>query len=145
MEIGCLEGVLLEHLRYEGYEVMGYEPNEETANLHPFVIPCGFESNSLKDNSVASVISFHVFEHLIDPVKSAKEIHRVLRQGGIAMMEVPVDDFDFYNPDHYHFFREESLRELLKDFKDIHTSRDTFITGNGDTFSQIVISGRKET
>src|SRR3989344_3390929 len=41
------------------------------------------------DSSFDSVVSTQVFEHLANPLKAAKEVHRVLRAGGMLLITVP--------------------------------------------------------
>jgi len=46
----------------------------------------------LPDNSVGVLNAHHILEHLKDPIKSMREIHRVLEHGGWAFIEVPSTD-----------------------------------------------------
>lgn len=43
----------------------------------------------LKDNAYDSIVSFQVIEHIQDDVLFLKEIHRVLKPGGIALLTTP--------------------------------------------------------
>jgi glycosyltransferase involved in cell wall biosynthesis len=65
----------------------------------------------LPDNSVGVINASHVLEHLKDPIKSMREIHRVLAHGGWAMIEVPSTDGRgaWQDPTHVSFWNEHSF------------------------------------
>jgi len=65
----------------------------------------------LPDNSVGIINASHVLEHLRDPIKSMKEIHRVLVHGGWAFIEVPSTDGRgaFQDPTHVSYWNENSF------------------------------------
>lgn len=45
----------------------------------------------LPDNSFDCIICYHVLEHIIDDAKAMKELFRVLKPGGWALLQSPVD------------------------------------------------------
>lgn len=47
------------------------------------------------DNHFDAILSVHVLEHILDDRKAMKEFYRVLRPGGFAILQVPID----YNRD----------------------------------------------
>jgi glycosyltransferase involved in cell wall biosynthesis len=65
----------------------------------------------LPDNSVGVINASHVLEHLKDPIKSMKEIHRVLADGGWAFIEVPSTDGRgaWQDPTHVSYWNENSF------------------------------------
>jgi glycosyltransferase involved in cell wall biosynthesis len=65
----------------------------------------------LEDNSVGVINASHVLEHLKDPIKSMREIHRVLCHGGWCFIEVPSTDGRgaFQDPTHVSFWNENSF------------------------------------
>lgn len=69
------------------------------------------EGIPLPDNSVGVLHASHVLEHLTDPIKSMKEIHRVLAHGGWAFIEVPSTDGRgaFQDPTHVSYWNENSF------------------------------------
>jgi glycosyltransferase involved in cell wall biosynthesis len=65
----------------------------------------------LPDNSVGVLNASHLVEHLKDPVKTMREIHRVLADGGWAFIEVPSTDGRgaWQDPTHVSFWNENSF------------------------------------
>ena len=65
----------------------------------------------LPDNSVGVINASHVIEHLRDPIKTMREIHRVLAHGGWAFIEVPSTDGRgaWQDPTHVSFWNEHSF------------------------------------
>ena len=56
---------------------------------------------TLGDKSVDIVISNHALEHIPSPIEALRQIHRILKPGGILMLCVPIDDWrnqKRYNP-----------------------------------------------
>ena len=60
----------------------------------------------VKTESADEVVMKQCLEHLVDHNKAMKEIHRVLKKGGIAKISVPhfTWQFAFHDPTHRHFF-----------------------------------------
>ena len=86
-----------------GYLTIDQEGAEITCDLNDGI--------PLPDNSVGVLNASHVLEHLKDPIKSMREIHRVLVHGGWAMIEVPSTDGRgaFQDPTHVSFWNEHSF------------------------------------
>lgn len=75
----------------------------------------------LDDNSVDVVITFETIEHIEDYKIFIKEVKRVLRPDGIAIVSTP-NDIEFAEGNHFHlheFEYEELVSLLKKDFKNI--------------------------
>ncbi len=49
------------------------------------------QSLSFADDSFDVIICIHVFEHIKDDRKAMQEVFRVLRRGGTALLDVPID------------------------------------------------------
>ncbi|MEZ5008207.1 MAG: class I SAM-dependent methyltransferase [Chitinophagales bacterium] len=96
LDIGCGEGRGLDYLRdnvdsYTGIDknpivldaLKKQYPNDTflQMNIPPFA--------GLEDNTFDTAVSFQVVEHIEDDVKYIKEIHRVLKPGGIAILSTP--------------------------------------------------------
>lgn len=65
----------------------------------------------LEDNSVGVLNASHIIEHLKDPCKTMREIHRVLAPNGFAFIEVPSTDGRgaWQDPTHVSFWNENSF------------------------------------
>jgi predicted SAM-dependent methyltransferase len=65
----------------------------------------------LEDNSAGVINASHVIEHLKDPIKTMREIHRVLADGGWAFIQVPSTDGRgaWQDPTHVSFWNKHSF------------------------------------
>lgn len=59
------------------------------------------------------VISSHVLEHIEDPRPAARSLYDLLRPGGHACVVVPIHEQPGEDPNHFHQFSANSIRELL--------------------------------
>ncbi len=83
----------------------------------------------LEDNTYDSIVSFQVIEHIEDDFLFLKEIHRVLKPGGIALLTTPNRKMSLSrNPWHIREYLAEELSALAaKIFKQVEMKG---ITGN---------------
>jgi SAM-dependent methyltransferase len=73
--------------------------------------------SSFADNSFDSVVSFQVIEHIQDDRLFLKEIHRVLKPGGIALLTTPNRPYSLSrNPWHIREYTAQELTNLAKAF-----------------------------
>lgn len=115
----CSDGLILDcgaGLQATYYEnIVNYEIEDF---ISTDVIGIG-EELPFKDNTFDAVISVAVFEHLRDPFRSAKEIHRVLKPNGVlvfcASFMQPYHGF----PHHYFNMTPAGARALFEDFMEI--------------------------
>lgn len=87
-------------------------PGYITIDQHGSDIECDLnEGIPMEDNSCYVVNASHVIEHLRDPIKTMREIHRVLAHGGWAFIEVPSTDGRgaFQDPTHVSFWNQNSF------------------------------------
>jgi len=76
----------------------------------------------LLDNSVDAMICMHLLEHVEEPQKAMKEIHRVLKPGGYLYVDVPF--IFYYHPmkgyyKDYYRFTKDGLEYMARDFTTI--------------------------
>jgi len=129
LEIGCGRGLLLKHLAQLGHECHGSERSElaaqrarKTVGLRIYtrsLEQCGLESNYFD-----LVILWHVLEHLEEPGQSLSFVNRLLRPGGLLLLEVPnytslqsqFSGKHWFHLDierHLYHFSKEGLKKLL--------------------------------
>ncbi len=101
LEIGAGQGYLLENAEKIGWNVTGIEINKKAAEkiskklgikiFTKDLLECKFKKNSF---DVVAII--HTLEHMHHPFKELKEIHKILKPGGMIWIEVPnIDSFEF--------------------------------------------------
>lgn len=127
LEIGCGTGYLLQTARDEfGFDVFGVEMNSETSQFcreerQLNVITGTLEEAGFPENSFDVVYMRHVFEHIREPQQLLQEIYKIMRKGGLIVIEVPNVDGLIYKLvggrhvcvfgfEHFNFFSEKSLR-----------------------------------
>jgi 2-polyprenyl-3-methyl-5-hydroxy-6-metoxy-1,4-benzoquinol methylase len=94
IEVGSGFGYLLNFFKQDGWNVVGVEPNVglckyAESELGIETIPTILEKAELEDRSADAVLMMHVIEHVSDPYSTLKEVYRILKPGGIFVMETP--------------------------------------------------------
>ncbi|MEM6526805.1 MAG: class I SAM-dependent methyltransferase [Chloroflexota bacterium] len=139
LDIGCGRAIMLGQLQARGWEAVGTEIAPELAEaaqargIDVFVQPdlqdCGFEAGSFD-----AVTMWHTLEHIANPTETLAEVFRILKPGGILLVEVPNLDswqaattrgewFHLDVPRHYwHYGTRTLLRALsAQGFEVVHT------------------------
>lgn len=148
LEIGCLEGRIINEFQKLGYDALGLEVNEEVVSESKKTLNVNISSTDLLDmkfdnDSFDLVYSFHVFEHLSNPLEYIIESFRILKPNGYFFMEVPWDK-DYDNPHHFHFFTPLSVKNIFdKYFSNFDISFNTFTNSNKVVCSSMLVSGKK--
>jgi len=131
LEIGSFCGIFLDRIRTAGWEVMGLEPDRGVADYsrakYGLNIVAGVLPNpSLPDNNFDAVVMLHVIEHMPDPSENLREIRRVLKPGGVLVVETPRFDSLMFKilgrrerslsncNGHIYFFSVSSLRRMFE-------------------------------
>jgi SAM-dependent methyltransferase len=98
LDIGCAAGDLLLALDHFGWEVYGVEPNPVVAAKgNQRLSHCGrapitvgiLEDAHYPDNFFDVVTLWHVIEHLPHPLATMREVRRILKPGGICIIQTP--------------------------------------------------------
>ena len=94
LEVGCATGRRLALFRSLGWDVQGVELSEQACReakarygLRVFRGELG--QASLPEASVDVVVMSHVIEHVHEPIATLREVRRVLRAGGLLVLETP--------------------------------------------------------
>lgn len=96
-----------------------------TIDIYDADIVCDLNNGiPLEDNSVGVINASHVLEHLREPIKAMREIHRVLAHGGWAFIEVPSTDgrgawqdpthVSFWNENSFHYYTRKTQAQYIR-------------------------------
>jgi len=93
LDIGASSGYMVQAASEAGVQAEGIEPSASgvaAARERGITLMLGTAENlPYADNTFDIVHSHHVFEHVADPMKAAQEAYRVLKPGGLVLIEVP--------------------------------------------------------
>src|SRR5262249_7960085 len=97
LDVGCGHGDFLAEAKSRGWEVAGIELNYAASvyasqKVGVTVMPCKLTSASFPPEAFDVVTMFGVLEHTIQPMLELKEIYRVLKVGGLAVIDVPSEN-----------------------------------------------------
>jgi SAM-dependent methyltransferase len=129
MDIGCSSGFLIKEIKkvLPSSFVIGTDvvmgplmklasTNPDTPLLHFDLTRC-----PLPDNSVDAVVLLNVLEHIENDELAVRQLFRILKPGGIAVIEVPAGPelYDIYDEHlmHYRRYRLSDLRRIFLDQK----------------------------
>jgi 2-polyprenyl-3-methyl-5-hydroxy-6-metoxy-1,4-benzoquinol methylase len=132
LEIGSYCGIFLDRIRRDGWNTTGLEPERGVADYarakYQHNIVDGILPNpALPDHGFDVVVLLHVIEHMPDPAENLRDIHRVLRPGGVLAVETPRFDSLMFKllgrrerslgncNGHIYFFTVPTLRRLLEE------------------------------
>lgn len=97
-DVGCERGELLHVLKERGVQVFGTQLSEPAARFarerYGIEVFRGElpEAPWAADGSFDGALMFHVLEHLPEPERYLREVHRILRRDGLFWCEVPNGD-----------------------------------------------------
>lgn len=96
LDVGCGLGVFLEEARGVGWDISGLEPSSYPAcyveeKLGITVERRFLEQADYSDNAFDVVYMNNALEHVADPVRTLRQVYRILRPGGLFYVEVPME------------------------------------------------------
>ena len=93
VDFGCGSGEFIEDAIAAGFYASGFEPGIGYAHYASDVKGLQVENCRWQDYTVETpvdaVTSFHVFEHLIDPLSALRQVQSWLKPDGVIYIEVP--------------------------------------------------------
>lgn len=129
IEVGCAHGVLLTELHNHGFDGIGVEPDEQTARWARESLNLDIRSGlfpSVELPSCNLFLAFDVLEHSHAPLEFFRRIAELLLPNGIAILQTPVDRYDFCPPfgerfeaafddlEHLYLFTDKSICKLAQ-------------------------------
>jgi SAM-dependent methyltransferase len=94
--------------RYESCDMSGGFYKQK----HDF--ECFLDSIPKADNTYDAVVNTQVLEHVPDPLAVLKELHRVLKPGGVLLLSLPLNAPLHGQPWHYFHFTHYGVFELAR-------------------------------
>jgi len=130
LDIGSYTGVFLSSAKERGWDTLGIEPLPKPRLYaeHEFglkVLATPFEKVELEENSIDVIVCFHVIEHVYDPKAFIEKANKLLKKGGLLIMETPTYDSFMFKllkhrersircNGHVYLFTKDSLRKLVE-------------------------------
>ena len=126
IEVGCAPGALLEQLQQRGFDCVGVEVSPDVARwvqeTTKVDVRCGFFPGIALPEA-GMFLAFDVLEHSAAPDAFMREAARLLPPGGVAIIQTPVNRYDFVPPfgerfdlfddiEHLFLFTDSALRKL---------------------------------
>lgn len=129
LDIGCGVGKFDGQLKALGWQVVGIDfslraCSNARSQFQIMTLCADGTFLPLKEGAFSVIVMRHVLEHLPSPTKAMKEVHRVLSEGGLVVIEVPnaasIGRFvlkerwhSWELPRHLHHFTPFTLQRLL--------------------------------
>lgn len=131
LDVGCGNGSLLRYIAERtAWKVQGVEPNPtacKAAVQAGVATDVGYlQDQGYADEQFHAITLTHVLEHVDSPTGLLREIHRILKPGGILLLEVPNSNaldrgymgkywWGWHLPRHLHHFTSETLSQMVGD------------------------------
>lgn len=129
LDVGCGTGDFLQVAQQAGWNVTGTELAKDAVDrasekVGGHILQGDITDIDLSDGSYNLVTSYHVVEHLLDPIAQLKRCHELLAPGGLLFVETPniqslgarlrgKNWSHIIPPEHIIYFSPASLRQAL--------------------------------
>lgn len=133
LEIGSGSGEQLLEFQKVGFKTLGIEPSEKLSDYANKIgiktLTTFFDENTTEilDNDFKTfdaVVTSYTFDHIPRPVEVLKNIHSILNQNGILIIEVhnlelirKRNEFCLFEHEHYTYLNENTMTSLLAENK----------------------------
>jgi SAM-dependent methyltransferase len=129
IEIGCAHGILLKELKERGYDCIGVEIDEKVVAWTRSTMNVDMRAGVFPGVQLPRCdlfLALDVLEHSPDPEAFMRETARLLRPGGIAIVQSAVDRYDYVPPfrprfrhafddiEHLFIFTDKAIIELAR-------------------------------
>lgn len=101
LEVGCAPGVLLAALQSQGYRCVGVEPDACTATWMQRTLGVQVRAGLFPGVHLGSCdlfLGFDTLEHSEQPEAFMREMARLLRPGGVAILQTPIERYGYEPP-----------------------------------------------
>jgi ubiquinone/menaquinone biosynthesis C-methylase UbiE len=109
LDLGCGYGKYKEIIKTKAIEYVSLDKYNINA-----AIKADIHNTKLDDNSFDTIICTQVFEHIPDPFAAIKEIKRILKPGGVAIVTAPFSYPYHLDPKDYFRYTEQGLSSLFR-------------------------------
>jgi 2-polyprenyl-3-methyl-5-hydroxy-6-metoxy-1,4-benzoquinol methylase len=129
LDIGCGLGSFLDQARLTGYSVYGVEASSYAVdccrqNGHTNIQHGLFTGTLYSPETFDCITAFDVFEHVIDPSLFLKDVYRIIKKGGLVVIQVPNVNCisarvkgqnwsQYILPEHLNYFNSLTLKAIL--------------------------------
>ncbi len=129
LDFGCGTGFFLSLFDKNKWNKYGVEVSKNASevakkSLNGKIFNCELQNCHFPDNYFDVIVANHVFEHLFNPNKELREIHRILKEDGILYIGVPNIESNQYEmtkefwlhldvPRHVIFYSHRTLSKFL--------------------------------
>jgi 2-polyprenyl-3-methyl-5-hydroxy-6-metoxy-1,4-benzoquinol methylase len=102
LDVGCAMGQFMEEAMARGWKAVGIDVSSWACAYlkkhgFPDVYNCTLEEANFPDNMFDAVNLNHILEHVPSPSHFLNEVRRILKHGGIVLIEVPNEALFPYN------------------------------------------------
>ena len=106
-----------EHFKNATIQTLDIDP---TSGADYIADLCVNNEKTIPENHFDLVVCTEVLEHVNDPFSAARELHRIVKKGGVVAVSTPFN-FRIHNPlpDNWRFTI-HGLKVLFKDFEDVN-------------------------
>jgi len=150
LDWGCGDGAFINLLRAAGCHCFGIDAYK-IESKDPCIFDTTIEEANFPDEFFDMITCFHVLEHLADPLNSIKRALRLVKTGGMVMVEVPnLDSIGFRIfrrswqplevPTHLNHFTPATLHKLFESAGKIQIVKTEFFSHRISP-SALVLSG----